>query len=1285
MGGGSSKTNTLQAKVKAHGAIKTSSFKRKANSSSNSISFGSVNSSSYVPTPASKDLAVLHVRPGSNAMTIDWMLYNDKNCQVTGNADRDSKQIPILTRESNGGGTVDDITFLDDAAKNIALACTKTKALTVIIDVMTVEGQALLNFFWADNLWLKTSNSTIVLILPTFSHERAGMKTTHPSLYGPAHAPLHAAVALGTCFGSSFQSTKKKKIPEAKGTSIAFVPRHVWYANTDPVTKIITLVLSRLYLRLKLRQEWANKKTKNTTVDETYGNVEQEYKRLQALYTNTKEKREQLLERALQRKQQDALKRSSRKKAIANAKETEFENRRAAKEHEMEQKNNKDKAKQEWINANQTEAVMLPVEQSGEWSQHVDPATGHHYYINSITNETSWTKPNEFGDQEHEIKQVDPETRSQAAQGSEHMQTQDPNNTIAESPLAQDDPGATLLPVEQSGEWSQHVDPATGHHYYINSITSETSWTKPNEFGDQEHEIKQVDPETLNQAANAAKKATPSVSNASPTTKNEQTRQPERTPTKRKGKRRQRKKSGSSFKVAGSVDEDDLDAFEMDDGTGEFDAFEMEEEYSDEDETYEGDDVEDFALGFATTNASSAATTTVENNKEDNTVGGNWDVNVDDGVEKSKRQTNAEEYAVGDLVVFQRSKKPKRAEIISIEPGGYMIQFLQKKAYKIKFSTPEFLTLLPSTGASTKEEKELDNYAMDMQDSTNVLEDDYEMAMATINGDNTAQSSSLLPTLPTFKSCTAPTNTLYKHYQTVGTKTEEQEGVATKSDEPEGHDQREWENIGTLWCDIALKNVRMKQQQSKKTTPPVEPMCEMIFYSGSRPEHYSGFLTISLERLVMHQNAYSEGVTVTQDDVETSLDQLSKLWASTWQYMYVEGEVVDEDQIAQEEMAIAAGGTPGEFSREYCQHLPLGDIGTWPSGGIVLAAAGSNASKLVKASQSEVEYMHQNDSTTTTSSSAVPRLRQEIEYAYSLDKLLQLKTWKDASSDCILVVDVHDDPVPTIAFLVAQSKLKQQCREKMINGEDFDTPQSIVVALLLPPAQDHGPQWANAAQILATDMMYPGGIDLMVLMQAGLSANTASCLTSMVRCPVDFSAVCKHMTPFPKIHHAIGFVAKINGATGETGVGCLVDTTGLYDGAPEDQDMSVYCSYSIYSGPGGYADGFCVDGDAKDNPRRIIAQIIGQTHASAPVANAGYGVAASNAVMTKDANSVWTVLATIPSTMTDVLLRTLTGADACWDVEKMDSEFAALGELRSAYVEVFASPADEEDQAWSPY
>ncbi len=500
MGGGNSKNASVQSKMKAHSSLKAlSSSSKPSYSAGNAYSFGNFN---FSLLPTSKDIAIMHISPGSNDLTIDWMMLNEETCEVSWSNKRQSIQMPIMNRESNGGGTVDDINFLPNASKTIVKHCSKTRSITLIVDVMTVEGQALIAFLWNQNPWLKSSNSTIILILPTYSSERAGKGTTHPSLYGPAHAPLHAAVALGTWFGESFLSTKKKKVPEAGGTRVAFVPRHVWYASTNPVNHIVSELLTRLHLRLRIREELVNKSAiESKQSEDSYENVENEFKRLQQLYETTKEKREALIERALQRKKEDAVKRAARikeKNDKANA--------------IIKQQQEELKAREDWINDSNTKddqklqepkidvPVMLPVEESGEWTQHVDPASGHHYYVNTRTNETTWNKPDTFGDQKHQVKEINTETADDAARGVEsgHLAANSDSGDKTSSTEA-------MLPVEESGEWAQHVDPRSGNHFYINVITGESTWTKPAEFGDQEHQVKELKPETADHASLVAK------------------------------------------------------------------------------------------------------------------------------------------------------------------------------------------------------------------------------------------------------------------------------------------------------------------------------------------------------------------------------------------------------------------------------------------------------------------------------------------------------------------------------------------------------------------------------------------------------------------------------------------------------------------------------------------------------------------------------------------------------------------------------------------------------------
>ena len=72
------------------------------------------------------------------------------------------------------------------------------------------------------------------------------------------------------------------------------------------------------------------------------------------------------------------------------------------------------------------------------WVEHYDEGSGRTYYHNTDTNETSWTKPEGFGDD------VD-----------------------------------ALMAAGDAGDWQEVHDEASGRTYYFNKSTNESSWTKP--------------------------------------------------------------------------------------------------------------------------------------------------------------------------------------------------------------------------------------------------------------------------------------------------------------------------------------------------------------------------------------------------------------------------------------------------------------------------------------------------------------------------------------------------------------------------------------------------------------------------------------------------------------------------------------------------------------------------------------------------------------------------------------------------------------------------------------
>jgi hypothetical protein len=74
-----------------------------------------------------------------------------------------------------------------------------------------------------------------------------------------------------------------------------------------------------------------------------------------------------------------------------------------------------------------------------EWVAITDDKAGLLYYLNTATNQTSWTKPPEMTGQ----------------------------GTAAVQPC----------------DWTEKTDPNTGKVYYFNKATKQTSWTRPSELG----------------------------------------------------------------------------------------------------------------------------------------------------------------------------------------------------------------------------------------------------------------------------------------------------------------------------------------------------------------------------------------------------------------------------------------------------------------------------------------------------------------------------------------------------------------------------------------------------------------------------------------------------------------------------------------------------------------------------------------------------------------------------------------------------------------------------------
>ena len=93
------------------------------------------------------------------------------------------------------------------------------------------------------------------------------------------------------------------------------------------------------------------------------------------------------------------------------------------------------------------------------WTEMKDPTSGQTYYHNSATNETSWTRPPA---KEEEAKLTPSEIRGWERNSKEQ----------------QAEAGETSA-AAATNPWTEMKDPASGHTYYFNSKTGQSTWVRP--------------------------------------------------------------------------------------------------------------------------------------------------------------------------------------------------------------------------------------------------------------------------------------------------------------------------------------------------------------------------------------------------------------------------------------------------------------------------------------------------------------------------------------------------------------------------------------------------------------------------------------------------------------------------------------------------------------------------------------------------------------------------------------------------------------------------------------
>lgn len=92
------------------------------------------------------------------------------------------------------------------------------------------------------------------------------------------------------------------------------------------------------------------------------------------------------------------------------------------------------------------------------WVRKTDPRTGRFYYVNNVTHERRWTRPDDF----------DGEESDDAAGG-------------AGAHAARRPPAPEVEGSRQSG-WVELIDPGSQRYYYVNHGTRERRWRRPEGF-----------------------------------------------------------------------------------------------------------------------------------------------------------------------------------------------------------------------------------------------------------------------------------------------------------------------------------------------------------------------------------------------------------------------------------------------------------------------------------------------------------------------------------------------------------------------------------------------------------------------------------------------------------------------------------------------------------------------------------------------------------------------------------------------------------------------------------
>ena len=120
------------------------------------------------------------------------------------------------------------------------------------------------------------------------------------------------------------------------------------------------------------------------------------------------------------------------------------------------------------------------------WTEVVDPSSGSTYFYNTITQETSWTRPLEE-ESNARVSDEDEDSTETSSDGEQKKGGGEDQEDFGDGEDSQpDNDGLASLP----DGWAEVFDPSSGKAYFYNELTGESTWERPEKSGDDIADVK---------------------------------------------------------------------------------------------------------------------------------------------------------------------------------------------------------------------------------------------------------------------------------------------------------------------------------------------------------------------------------------------------------------------------------------------------------------------------------------------------------------------------------------------------------------------------------------------------------------------------------------------------------------------------------------------------------------------------------------------------------------------------------------------------------------------------